>query len=139
MNRALPAALVLAAALSGCGSAPSPSGAGPSPSAPTVSHTRGLPPDVTSTDSPGESVVGWAGPGRMYVVTYGSSSCPRLPNAVTAATGNRLTIATNAASDGPCTMDFGPTTSVVDVPQEIDETMPVEVILDGVSSAVPPR
>ena len=36
-------------------------------------------------------------------------------------------------------MDFGPTTSVVDVPQGIDDTKPVQVTVDGIASTVPPR
>lgn len=110
-RRAAP--LLLLAVLAGCGTATTPS----APATPTVSHTKGLPPSVTITDTSGQSVVGWLGAGQMYLVTYGSSTCPRLPTSVTAAAGNRLTITTARSSDGPCTMDLGPTTSVVDVPR----------------------
>jgi hypothetical protein len=75
----------------------------------------------------------------MYLVTYGSGSCPKLPTSVSASGSNQLTITTEATSAGPCTMDFGPTTSVVDVPQGIDDTKPVQVTVDGVASTVPPR
>jgi hypothetical protein len=104
-----------------------------------VRYTKGLPPSVTITDTTGQSVVGWLGPGQMYLVTYGSGSCPKLPTDVTAAAGNRLTITTAPSSDGPCTMDFGPTTSFVDVPTGIDEKQPVQVTVDGVASSVAPR
>ena len=140
------ALLVLAGVLSGCGAIAAP-GAVPSTappgsatgSTPTVSHTKGLPPTVTPTGTSGQSIVGWSGPGRMYVVTFGSGSCPKLPTSVSATGGNQLTITTAASSDGPCTMDFGPTTSVVDVPPGIDDVKPVEVTVDGVVSTVPPR
>ncbi len=134
---------LLAAVLTACGTSSAP-GTAPS-SAPagsatgsTLSHTKGLPPTVTPTDTAGQSLVGWTGPGRMYLVTYGSGSCPKLPTSVSA-TGNQLTITTALSSDGPCTMDFGPTTSVVDVPQGIDDALPVQVTIDGVASTVPPR
>jgi hypothetical protein len=104
-----------------------------------VSHTKGLPPTVTPTDTAGQSLVGWSGLRLMYLVTYGSGSCPRLPTSVSATGSNQLAITTASDSDGPCTMDFGPTTSVVDVPQGIDDTKPVQVTVDGVVLTVPPR
>ena len=139
-------ALVAVGALAGCGTSSSP-GASPSSappgsataSTPNVTATKGLPPTVTPTDTMGTSLVGWEGPGRLYVVTYGSSTCPRVPVSVTAATGNRLAITTKPTSDGPCTMDFGPSTSVIDAPQGLDDTMPVQVTIDGVAVTVPPR
>ena len=136
--------LVLAGTLSACGTtaAPgSPPGSAPAGSAAgaTVSHTKGLPPTVTPSVTTGQSLLGWTGPGRMYLVTYGSGSCPKLPTSVSASGANQLAITTASTSDGPCTMDFGPTTSVVDVPQGIDDTKPVQVTVDGVASTVPPR
>lgn len=136
--------LVLAGTLSACGTTAAPGtapGSAPAGSATgsTPSHTKGLPPTVTPTDTAGASLVGWTGPGRMYLVTYGSGSCPKLPTSVTTTGSNQLTITTASTSDGPCTMDFGPTTSAVDVPQGIDGTKPVQVTVDGVASTVPPR
>ena len=138
------APILLAALLAGCGTATTPSAPAPTAgsatgSTPTVSHTKGLPSSVTVTDTSGQSQVGWFGPGQMCLVTYGSSTCPRVPTSVTSAAGNRLTITTAPSSDGPCTMDFGPTTSVVDVPQGISDTQPVQVTVDGVASTVPAR
>lgn len=63
---------------------------------PTVSHTKGLPPMVTPTDTSEQSLVGWSDPGRMYLVTFGCGSCPKLLTSVSA-----------TGSDGPRTMDFG--------------------------------
>jgi hypothetical protein len=141
------AMLLLVGALSACGTAATPGGPALSSapigsatgSTPTVSHTKGLPATVTPTDTSGQSIIGWSGPGQMYLVTFGSGSCPKLPTSVTATGTNQLTIATAPSSDGPCTMDFGPTTSVVDVPQGIDDTKPVQVTIDGIASTVPPR
>jgi len=140
------AVLLAVGALGACGTSSSP-GASPSSaplgsataSTPNVTATKGLPPTVTPTDTTGASLVGWQSAGRLYVVTYGSSTCPRVPVDVAVATGNRLTIATKPTSDGPCTMDFGPSTSVIDAPQGLDDTMPVQVTIDGVGLTVPPR
>jgi hypothetical protein len=140
----------LTACLTACGTTPAPGTApstatstAPAGSAtattPNVTPTKGLPPTVTPTDTTGASLVGWAGAGRLYVVTYGSSTCPRVPVSLSVATGNRLTIATRPTSDGPCTMDFGPSTSVVDAPSGLDDTAPLQVTIDGVALTVPPR
>ncbi|MEP6650393.1 MAG: hypothetical protein ABJA74_10865 [Lapillicoccus sp.] len=94
---------------------------------------------MTPTDSAGQALVGWGGRGRMYVVTFGSGTCPKLPTTVTVGDGNRLTITTTSNSKGPCTMDVSPTTSVITVPRGFDDTTPVQVTVDGVPSTVPPR
>jgi hypothetical protein len=139
--------LVLAGTLSACGSTAAPGGVAPSTapagsaraSTPNVTPTKGLPPSVTPTDTMGASLVGWESAGRLYVVTYGSSTCPRVPVSMSVATGNQLTIVTKPTSDGPCTMDFGPSTSVVDAPTGLDDSKPLQVTVDGVASTVPPR
>lgn len=144
MRLPLAAPAFVLALLAGCGTtttpgAPPTTGAAATGSTPSVRHTKGLPPSVTVSDPSGENVVGWSGAGQMYVVTYGSGSCPKLPTSVTAAAGNRLTITTAPSSDGPCTMDYGPTTSLVDVPAGIDDRQPMHVTVDGVASTLPPR
>lgn len=104
-----------------------------------VSHLiRGLPPNATGS-SAFEAFAVWAEAGRMYVVTFGSSSCPKVPTGVSASADNRLTVRAKPISDGPCTMDISPTTSLVDVPAGIDDSKPVEVTIDGVVSVLPPR
>jgi hypothetical protein len=138
--------ILLAMALAGCGTSSSP-GTSPSSapagsataSTPSVTATKGLPPSVTPTDTTGASLVGWQGAGRLYVVTYGSSTCPRVPTNVSVAAGNQLTITTTPTSAGPCTMDFGPSTSVIDAPTGLDDTKPLQVTIDGGTLTVPPR
>src|ERR1700712_2232845 len=83
--------LVVVVAVGAAGSA---SFAGCSDSQPAVAqavvtYARGLPPSGAMPPSavrprvePWASVAFWAGPRRIYVVTYGSSSCPRLPTSV---------------------------------------------------------
>ena len=106
---------------------------------------RGLPPGLEgSTDS--TVGVAWAPePGLLYVVTNGSSSCPTFaePQATigsggessgksdgVAAADGVLTVTFVPADNGICTMDFVPTTTVVEVPAESDTGQPVPVQLD---------
>ncbi|MFD2797676.1 hypothetical protein ACFS27_29250 [Promicromonospora vindobonensis] len=104
------------------------------------SSGRGLPPGVEgSTDS--TVGVAWAPvEGLLYVVTNGSSSCPTFaePEATigsggkapgVAAADGLLAVQLIPPSDGICTMDFVPTTTVVEVPAESDTGQPVPVML----------
>ncbi|MGW2091989.1 hypothetical protein [Promicromonospora sukumoe] len=102
---------------------------------------RGLPPGLEgSTDS--TVGVAWAPEaGLLYVVTNGSSSCPTFaePEATIGSGGKSagvdaadgvLTVTFVPADNGICTMDFVPTTTVVEVPAEADTGKPVPVQLD---------
>lgn len=101
---------------------------------------RGLPPGLEgSTDS--TAGVAWAPEtGLLYVVTNGSSSCPTFaePEATIGSGGKSggvdaadgmLTVTFLPADNGICTMDFVPTTTVVEVPAESDTGEPVPVQL----------
>jgi hypothetical protein len=104
------------------------------------SSGRGLPPGLEgNTDS--TTGVAWAPvEGLLYVVTNGSSSCPTFaePEATIGSGGKStgvdaadgvLTVQLTPPSDGICTMDFVPTTTVVEVPAEADTGQPVPVVL----------
>jgi hypothetical protein len=112
---------------------------------------RGLPPGLEGNT---ESTVGvaWAPvEGLLYVVTNGSSSCPLFaePEATIGSGGKSvkvdapdgvLTVRFVPASDGICTMDFVPTTTVVEVPAEVDTGDPLPVVLgDKGDVELPPR
>lgn len=101
---------------------------------------RGLPPGLEgSTDS--TVGVAWAPvEGLLYVVTNGSSSCPTYaePEASlgsgpgsdgVAAADGVLSVQLTPPSDGICTMDFVPTTTVVEVPPESDTGQAIPVML----------
>jgi hypothetical protein len=101
---------------------------------------RGLPPGLEgNTES--TSGVAWAPvEGLLYVVTNGSSSCPTFaePEATIGSGGKSggvdaedgvLAVQFVPPSDGICTMDFVPTTTVVEVPAEADTGEPVPVML----------
>lgn len=101
---------------------------------------RGLPPGLEGST---ESTVGvaWAPEeGLLYVVTNGSSSCPTYAepeatlggggkSAKVAAADGVLSVRLAPPSDGICTMDFGPTTTVVGVPAESDTGEEIPVML----------
>ena len=104
------------------------------------SSGRGLPPGLEeNTDS--TVGVAWAPvEGLLYVVTNGSSSCPTYaePEATLGAGGKSAKVAAEDGvlsvhltppSDGICTMDFVPTTTVVEVPAESDTGQEIPVML----------
>lgn len=88
---------------------------------------------------PGADHVVWGAPGYLEVVTYGSSTCPRLPSAVARTEAGGVEITTSMDSSRPCTMDYGPTTSTVRAPEGVVDTAPVAVIIDRTSSTLPAR
>ncbi|MGW8566351.1 hypothetical protein [Isoptericola sp. NPDC055881] len=118
-------------ATSGSPSAPS-SGTGEEPAAPEPGeHVRGLPEGVQGTmDSPAGAA--WSPtPGVLLVVTYGSSSCPLVaePEGRWDSSGGTVVVPFEDRSDGPCTMDYTPTTSAVALPAAADSGEPVSVRL----------
>jgi hypothetical protein len=77
-------------------------------------------------------------PGRIFVVTFGSGSCPNLPTSVTASGSHLIVITTHehmSKGDDACTDDLGPTTSTVDVPKAISAPFSVEI--DGYKTVLP--
>ena len=105
---------------------------------------RGLPPGLTGSTESTAGVAWSPEPGLLFVVTNGSSSCPTFaePAATIGAGGPAsgksgdvaaadgvLTVAFVPPNDGICTMDFVPTTTVVEAPAEADNGQPVPVML----------
>jgi hypothetical protein len=123
----------------------------PAPSAPARSWAdvtlepgavvRGLPVGVEGTmDSPAGAA--WAPEeGLLYVVTYGSSSCPTTAEPQAAHDGGTVVVTLVPPPDDEiCTMDYAPTTSVVGVPAGADSGEPVTVRLgDGWTVELAPR
>ncbi|MFD6178189.1 MULTISPECIES: hypothetical protein [unclassified Isoptericola] len=105
-------------------------------------HTRGLPEGAEGTmDSPAGAA--WSPtPGVLLVVTYGSSTCPLLAEAEGTwdSSGGTAVVTFEKLPDGPCTMDYMPTTSAVALPAGADEGAPVAVRLgDRGTVEVAPR
>ena len=112
-----------------------------------VTQVRGLPPSVT--EPPGAGAAGipkpfasWAvEPGDIYVTTWGSSTCPKLPTSVhaTGAHGVQITTARHyLRGENVCTSDFAPTTSTVRLPREIAFTAVLAVTIDGTVTELRP-
>lgn len=102
---------------------------------------RGLPEGMPGADNAPLGAAWTAEPGLLYVITYGSSSCPVLAEAQaeSAESGVQVTLIPPPA-DGICTMDWAPTTTVVAVPEGTDETAPLSVALgDQATVEVAPR
>lgn len=155
----------LALVVTACAS-PAPSGGGsPEPTAsPTASPTPSASPsasgDVTGAPAPGEHVRGlpdgaegtfdspagaaWSpDPGVLLVVTYGSSSCPLLPEAEAGWDDAGGTLDVRMVEPDPgraCTMDYAPTTSAVAVPADADAGTPLTVRVGDLGEVeLPPR
>ncbi len=85
----------------------------------------GAPSGVALTD--GGPVVAWGPANQMDVVAWGSSGCPKLPIDMKAS-GNTLTLTLSSGTSpngGACTTDLAPTTTVIHVPESVDQTRPV--------------
>jgi hypothetical protein len=72
--------------------------------------------------------VGHAGAGQMVVVTFGSGSCPSVPDAITVPDPGKLILHFPLLPNGPCTADLTPTSSTFTTPH-LDQTSAVTVEL----------
>jgi hypothetical protein len=101
---------------------------------------RGLPQGVAESMDSAAGVAWSPEPGLLYVVTYGSSSCPSIAEAEATAADAGVTVTLLPPDPGMCTMDWAPTTTVVAVPAGTDETVPMTVVLGEHGTVeVPPR
>lgn len=100
---------------------------------------RGLPSGVEDAPADTAAGVGWNEAGdALYVVTFGSSSCPLVPQAVEQS-GGGLEITLAAAGGAVCTMDIVPTYATVAPPSGVASDAPVTAILGDLGQVtVPP-
>lgn len=118
--------------------APSDGGAAPAPG----EHVRGLPEGAEGTFDSAAGAAWSPSPGVLLVVTYGSSSCPRVAEAEGAWDDAHEVVVVGLVDPdpGPCTMDYAPTTSAVAVPPDADAGTPVTVRLGDLGEVeVSPR
>lgn len=103
-------------------------------------HGMGLPPGVDAPTEGGTGAAWSAEPGLLFVVTYGSSTCPVLAEDEAAVQGGDVVVTfVEIAPDTPCTMDYVPATSVVGVPDDVEASGEVSVVLgDRGTVVVPP-
>lgn len=150
-------ALGLVTALGACSSSGDDAGASPAPGTATTAPGPAASGTPTSSASPGDVAqvgvgvvgipatwdpapsgatagVGWSSDDtHLDVVLFGSSSCPEtaVSPATSAGAGKVTVTVAEHASDGPCTANYGPATTVVEVPSEVDATQPLEVTVQG--------
>jgi hypothetical protein len=66
---------------------------------------------------------------RLRITIWGSSSCPSVVDrALLNETGSKITLILREDSDGPCTADIAPTTSVIRFPANVHINRPVRVV-----------
>ncbi|MFF1529593.1 hypothetical protein [Cellulomonas sp. NPDC058312] len=144
---AVAAVLGAVALLAGCGGADDASpgasaGASPGSTAGATPTPTGLEPVAGSTapglpDGAGPAPAdAGAGAGRatdeglLHVVTFGSSTCPAVPDDTAESTGPAaVTVTFPEPGDGPCTADLVPTTTVVALPAGTDPTSDLVVTI----------
>lgn len=135
-------ALALVTGISACATP-----AHPEVSPAVTRHFKGLPKGTTiprdrRTESKPKPWATWAGQRSVYVMTWGSGSCPKLPSSVRAIGANRVVIRTREISyqqDAVCTADLAVTTSVVRLPQTVATTHAVLIWIDGHTTRLPVR
>jgi hypothetical protein len=137
LARAVAASVALIVPLAAC------SDSQPDVAQAVVTYSRGLPdgvkPSAPTTRSP---VAIWAGRREIFIVTYGSSSCPKLPTMVKAVERHEVKIETAEhlpKGDDGCTSDLAPTTITVRVPSDTDIARPLRIDIDGSITTLEPR
>ncbi|WP_265520368.1 hypothetical protein [Oerskovia flava] len=102
---------------------------------------RGLPAGIDAPTDGGSGAAWTDQDGLLYVFTHGSSSCPVLAEgAAEVADGDVVVTFIEIPADQVCTMDYVPATTVVSVPDGVDASAPVTVVLDRDGSvSVPAR
>lgn len=85
----------------------------------------------------------WAGSRTIYVMTWGSGSCPKIPTSVEMPEANTVVINTVEhdfySGDDACTADLAVTTSVVRLPSSVDPTNTLVAQIDGTTTRLAPR
>jgi hypothetical protein len=109
-----------------------------------VDHFRGAPhgvPLIGCGSTENQPCAAWADAHSLYVVTWGSGSCPLTPTSVSVANARKVVIRTveHAFLKGTtaCSDDLRESTSVVRLPATIDSSTSVRVVVDGYSMRVP--
>jgi len=93
------------------------------------SSERGIP-EGLDIDWSGEGpAAGWVDEGETFaVVTWGSSSCPRVASALEVVAEDHLDLTFDAGSNGICTADMAATTHTFDLPSGITKA-PVTITI----------
>ena len=95
-------------------------------------------PDGIDPPSNGGTGAAWtAEDGYLYIVTFGSSTCPTVAEGEATLEGSDVVVTFEKVEDNkPCTMDMRAWTTVVKAPEGVDESADVTVKLDEAGSVV---
>ncbi|WP_282945234.1 hypothetical protein [Cellulomonas endometrii] len=95
------------------------------------SSALGLPPGAG--EQPADAVAGAArttDDTLLYVVTFGSSTCPHVADATAGAAGTgAVEVTIPEQGDDPCTADYVPSTTVVALPESVDAASDLTVAI----------
>ena len=90
-----------------------------------------------------KSCAAWAHNRSIYVITWGSGSCPNIPTSVIGRSAREVVISTVEhdfiKGDQACTADLAVTTSVVRLPAETNGAQALFVQIDGMRTRLPAR
>jgi len=105
------------------------------------SWARGVPEAIIESMSQGDpyptsgGAAGFAAwtdvPNLFYLVTWGSSSCPDLPEPQARTSNSKITVRLRRGYWNACTADLVPTTSIVAVPDGVDSSQPISVRIEN--------
>ncbi|MFF2623591.1 hypothetical protein [Oerskovia jenensis] len=96
-----------------------------------------LPAGIDAPTTGGTGAAWTAQDGYLYVVTFGSSTCPSIAEGDATLDGSDVVVTFQKVDETkPCTMDLRPWTTVVKAPEGVDESADVTVRLDEAGSVV---
>lgn len=97
---------------------------------PEDTYAQGLPAGVSEAPESATAGASWSEDGsELYVVTFGSSSCPLVAQSVQESTDGALEVTLVETGGAVCTMDYTPTTTTVSDLGEVDPSAEHEVTL----------
>jgi hypothetical protein len=97
---------------------------------------------VYATEAGGDQPVAaaaWTTSGELAITTWGSGSCPYLVESLEVVGPQQLHAVIEPIPDRPCTMDLGPTTSVVRLPVGVNPDQPIRLDVRDAELLLPPR
>jgi hypothetical protein len=103
------------------------------------SSTIGLPAELGT--APTDSAAGAArttDDGLIAVVTFGSSTCPQVPESPATGTDGAVTVTFPTPTDGPCTLDYVPATTVIALPDGVRADSDLDVTIGDLGSVTLP-
>ena len=115
-----------------------------------IHHFKGLPSGesvpVDQRDGSSEDLkpwAAWASADTIYVMTWGSGSCPRVPTSVKVEASNHVVISTVEhdfySGDTACSGDLAVTTSEVRLPSDVNGRSGLLVEIDGTTTRLAVR